>query len=90
MSTPNPQQSATEPTHWLDKPSSVAAILRLLYVACAGLLVADLVIAKHGPFAIEHWLGFYAVFGFLAYVAIVMSAKLLRRLVMRAEDYYDR
>ena len=30
-----------------------------------------------------------AVFGFAAYVGLVNSAKLLRKLVMRPEDYYE-
>ena len=43
---------------------------------------------SHG-FAFESWPGFYAFFGFVACVALVLAAKELRKLVMRDESYYD-
>ena len=45
---------------------------------------------KHGPFAIEHVWGFYAIYGFVACVGLVLAAKLLRVILMKPEDYYDR
>jgi hypothetical protein len=79
-----------EPRHWLDAPRNVDRIVHALYAACAGLFVLDLGVEKHGPFAIEHWFGFYAVFGFVACVGLVLAAKALRRVLIRPEDYYDR
>ena len=60
------------------------------YIVCGLLLVIDVFVPKHGPFAIEHIYGFYGIFGFLACVALVLIAKQLRRVLMRPEDYYDR
>ncbi len=38
----------------------------------------------------EEWPQFYAIFGFVACVVLVLIAKyILRPLVMREEDYYD-
>ena len=38
----------------------------------------------------RRWFGFYAVFGFVACVVLVLVAKyILRPLVMRKENYYD-
>jgi hypothetical protein len=34
--------------------------------------------------------GFYALFGFVAYVALIFLGKGLRALLMRPEDYYER
>ena len=90
----NPHDSApgaagNERTYWLDDPKSVRWIIGTLVALCAGLLLADLAYHKHTHFAFESWFGFFPVFGFLAYCCIVGSAKLLRRLVMRDEDYYD-
>jgi hypothetical protein len=34
--------------------------------------------------------GFYAIYGFVACVVLVVVATAMRRLVMRAEDYYER
>jgi hypothetical protein len=86
---------ATEPdpnqkTYWLDDSRNVDRLVRGFYVVCAVLLAIDVFVAKHGPFAVEHWFGFYAWFGFFACVALVLVAKQLRRILMRPEDYYDR
>ena len=44
----------------------------------------------HGEFSVEHWFGFHGLFGFVACVGLVLTAKALRRILMRPEDYYDR
>ena len=84
------QALADEPPRWLDDPRNVNRIVYALYAVCALLLVIDPLVEKHGPFAIEHWLGFYGIFGFVGCVFLVLAAKGLRRIVMRPEDYYDR
>lgn len=78
----------SEPRRWLDEPRNVTRLVGVLYAACALLLGADLLLHKHAHFAFENWFGFYAFFGFTAYCAIVLSAKLLRRLLRRDENYY--
>jgi len=77
-------------TYWLDRPGNVERIVRALYLICALLVVADFLVPKHGPFAIERIFGFYAWYGFVACVGLVLAAKALRRVLMRPEDYYDR
>jgi hypothetical protein len=76
--------------YWLDRPANVERIVRAVYLICAALVIADVFVPKHGPFAIEHVFGFYAWYGFLACVGLVLAAKVLRRVLMRPEDYYDR
>ena len=78
-----------EKRYWLDDLRNVDKIVYALYAICGVLLVVDPLIHTHGPFAIEHWLGFYGIFGFVACVALVLAAKQLRRILMRPEDYYD-
>ena len=78
-----------EKRYWLDDLRNVDKIVYALYAICGLLLVIDPLVHKHGPFAIEHWLGFYGIFGFVACVALVLAAKQLRRILMRPEDYYD-
>ena len=78
-----------ERRYWLDEPRNVNRIVYALCAICGLLLVIDPLVHKHGPFAIEHWLGFYGIFGFLACVALVLIARQLRRILMRPEDYYD-
>lgn len=85
---------STEPTkpsggRWLDRADNVRKVYYSVWVACALLLVGELFIDKHGETAIESWFGFHGLYGFVACVALVVAAKLLRRVLMRKEDYYD-
>lgn len=64
-------------------------LFRLLLVLCGGLLLADFMYTKHGHFAFENAIGFFAGYGFFAYCFIVLSAKALRKLIKRNETYYD-
>ena len=77
-------------SYWLDKPGNVERLVKALYGLCGLLLAIELLVPKHGPFAIEHVFGFYGLFGFVACVALALAAKQLRRVLMRPEDYYDR
>ncbi len=60
----------------------------LLLLALLGL---DLLVHKHVAFSMEEWFGFYPACGLLAALLLVLIANyLLRPLVRRDEDYYDR
>jgi hypothetical protein len=84
----------TDRTGWFDDPKRVRRVLYALYAACGALLLADVVLYAalhdHPHFDIERIPGFYAGFGFAAFVIIVMLGKQLRKLVKREEGYYDR
>jgi len=69
---------------------NVERMLRALYVACALLLVFDLLYTRKTSFAFEGWIGFYGWFGLASCVLLVIVARAMRKLVMRGEDYYDR
>ena len=75
--------------HWLDRPGSVNTLIRGLVVICAVSLLADAFYEKVTHYAWEKAPGFYALFGFVSCVALVIIAKGLRRFLMRGEDYYD-
>lgn len=83
MSAPN------EKTHFFDKPRNVQLVLRIFYVCCAILLLADLVLHRHVQTALEGIPMFYPVYGFVACVVLVLIAKQMRKVLMRDEDYYD-
>lgn len=87
-----------------EKASTIRLLTLALYVGCAlavvgaGLAYFEVIDHPHPHF---HWVklpgglefneffpGFFAAVGFFAYMTIVNSAKLLRTLVMREEDYY--
>ena len=78
-----------EKRHLFDDPANVRRLLYGFYAVCAVLLVLDLVHHRHVVHAWESLFGFYALFGFVACVALVLIAKEMRKLLMRDEDYYD-
>lgn len=81
---------ATETSGWADRPDNKKLVRRVLYVACALLVIADFLVHRHISTDVERVPAFYALYGFIALVGVVMAAKGLRRLVKRDEDYYDR
>lgn len=85
-----PMKQDGETVGWPYRKKNVNLICYVLYAISALLLLIDPLIHKHGPFAIEHWWGFYGIYGFVGCVFLVLAAKELRKLVMRSEDYYDR
>lgn len=74
---------------WLDEPRNVTRIVYALFIVCGLLLAADLFYDKHPHFSAEGWFGFYGVFGFVGSFLLVLTAKELRRVLRRDEDYYD-
>ena len=78
-----------EKQYLLDNPRNVAWLLRGFYAVCALLFVLDFIIHRHTVHEWEQLPGFYAIFGFVAFVMLVLVAKLMRKLLMRKEDYYD-
>ncbi len=63
-------------------------VIWVVVVICALLVGADLFYDKHGEYAVETWIGFHGVYGFVSCVGLVLAAKGLRRLLKRDEDYY--
>ena len=80
----------TSKKYWLDKPGNVKKLLIILYVVCALLLLTDVFYHKHAIISLEESFGFYGIYGFVACVILVLVAKEMRRLLGRAEDYYER
>lgn len=76
--------------YWLDRPQNVRKLYLGLWLFGIGWVVPDFFLHKHEDveFAATH--AFYAVFGFIACVALVVTAKALRRILMRPEGYYER
>jgi Na+/melibiose symporter-like transporter len=75
--------------HLFDNPRNVSRLLGGFYVICLLLLMLDFILHRHAALRWEGFTGFYALFGFIACVVLVLLAKQLRRVLMRKEDYYD-
>lgn len=83
MSDPNDKK------HLFDNPKNVKLVIRGLIMVCAIMALLDLVIHRHVDHEWEAMFAFYPVYGFVSCVMLVLAAKQLRKVVMRAEDYYD-
>lgn len=79
-----------EKPRWLDKSENVRKLYLTVWAIGIVLLVLDLVIHRHPETQFDGWFGFYCIFGFVACVSLVITAKGLRRILMRPEDYYER
>ncbi len=64
--------------------------LIIFYIILILSLASDLIINKHCKFPWEKWFGFYALFGFLASILLIIIAKVFKYLVNRDEDYYNK
>ncbi|MDH5445474.1 MAG: hypothetical protein OEY52_07940 [Gammaproteobacteria bacterium] len=78
-----------EKQYFFDKPKNVNRVLYGFYVICGLLVIADFIVHRHIGLDWERIPAFYAMYGFVACVLLVVLAKLMRKLVMRKEDYYD-
>jgi hypothetical protein len=83
-----PRETGPRDKSWFERNDRV--LFWALVGTCLALLAAGPFYEHHAYFVIDGWPGFYAVFGFVAFVFIVYAGKGLRRLIMRDEDYYDR
>ena len=63
------------------------ATLILLAIAVV-LVIAEFIFHRHGETPMEDWPLFPGVFGFMAFLLVVLGGVILRKLIMRGEDYY--
>ena len=77
-------------TYLFDNPRNVRRVVLGLVGACVILIALDLVLHRHVSHPWEAMFGFYAVYGFVACVLLVLLAKEMRKVLIRPEDYYDK
>jgi len=76
-------------TYIFDNPKNVRRVIYALYAACGISIAAEFLVDRHVDHPLEAIFGFYAIYGFVACVLLVLIAKELRKVLMRGEDYYD-
>ena len=90
MSEQENTEARETPDGWFYQPANIRLLVFGLVVACVCAVSAQFLYTDDHPhFEVEQWHGFQAVFGFLAFVVVVMLGKALRMFVARPEDYYD-
>ena len=75
--------------YWLDDRHNITKVVWGLVILCGILFVADAFYDKHPHFIAETYFGFFGIFGFVVCVGLVLTAKVMRILLKRGEDYYD-
>jgi hypothetical protein len=70
------------------QPKTIQWILRIFYSICVLLVLADFVVHRHIITAAEKIPAFYALYGFVACVVLVLISTQMRKVLMRDENYY--
>ncbi|MCW8092763.1 hypothetical protein [Alteromonas sp. ASW11-130] len=78
-----------EKVYFFDKPENVRLILRIFYFLCVVLFLLDFFVHRHIYVYFESIPTFYALYGFVACVVLVLIAKLMRKVLMRDENYFS-
>ena len=77
--------------YWLDEAKNVDKVWYAVIAICAVTVICDFFYHKHVIYPAEDFIpGMYGWYAFIACVFLVLSAKILRKIVMRSEDYYDK
>lgn len=76
---------------WFEKKANVRLMIIGLIVTCVLLVLAEFTYTNdHAHFPeYENFMGFQAIFGFVAFVVVVFLGMGLRLIIERDEDYYD-
>ncbi|AKS40761.1 hypothetical protein [Wenzhouxiangella marina] len=74
--------------HWLVQPRTIRILWWVFGVILALTVVAQRWVHVHAHFGVDGWPGFYAAYGFLSCVAMVLFAKVLGWWLKRPDDYY--
>ena len=75
--------------YWLDDPKNGSRLLMVFFGLCGVLFIADFLYHRHIEHSWERLPGFHPLWGFVGVLLLVFTAKGLRKVVMRPEDYYD-
>lgn len=79
-----------EKPDFFDKQENIDKIIKVFYVLCAVLVVVDFLVHRHIYHDWENIPAFYAIYGFVGCVVLVLIAKVMRKFLMKEEDYYDK
>ena len=74
---------------WFDNQKNVDKLILGIFGICLVLLGIDLFYEKHSQVFVEGLFGFYCFYGFVICFVIVLGGNILRRIVLRKENFYD-
>ena len=71
------------------RPATIQWLWRIFVLVLMLTVLAQFVWPVKGYFGIDSWLGFGAIFGFIACLGMVLVAKALGAVLKREEHYYS-
>ncbi len=74
---------------WLTWVAHLSAYPNIDWAGFAEQFCFDFLYPKHGHFDVENIRGFYSLYGFIAFTAVVFLAMFLRTIIIRKPDYYS-
>ena len=77
-----------EAKHWLVRPRTIRWLWIAFALILAGLALGDYFVHGHPSFAVDGTFAFYAWYGLLTSMAMVLFSKGLGVLLKRRDDYY--
>ena len=75
--------------HWLLRKENIRKLWIIFIAILTITVVAGLFVHQHESFGIEDSFGFFAWYGFITCIAMVIFAKILGFFLKRPENYYD-
>lgn len=75
---------------FFDRPAVRRMLWILLFVVCGLSIMPDFFTHRHPHFGFDGFIGFYAIFGFVACAVLILLAKIIGKLLKVEEDYYDK
>jgi len=82
------EDSLSNDEGFFDRPEVIKWMLRIFYSICIALVIVDFIIHRHIVTDVEKIPAFYAIYGFVACVALVLVSSQMRKFLMRGEHYY--
>jgi len=74
---------------WFYRSDSPGKLWKWGAIVLALTVLAQIFIPLHGHFSVEDVFGFFALYGFVTCLLMVVGAKLLGFLIKRRDTYYD-
>lgn len=78
-----------ENKRWLLRKENIRTLWIIYFAILIVTVVAGFFVHQHESFGIEDSFGFFAWYGFITCVSMVIFAKLLGFILKRPENYYD-
>ena len=75
---------------FFEKSSRLRAALIVFIILCVCLFVIDFFVKRYVYFEIEGVYNFYSIYGFIMFSIIIFGSRLLRFLLGRSENFYDK